>query len=197
MAERCKTSLAQQAEDKDLARVICAGCHGYGSSPEALQCAFCAGSPAGLCLQHRCSYCLGMGVTCPECRGMRMLTRGMGQMHQTSATREHATMVNTALGFCQHCMLPDADGHMLVNLPKQIETIRAYVANPHTVYWDMRHQADAEKAAYEQLMSETKPWRRDYTSQKSYAQVEDRKRRAEAAALNTIVPFPQRSIRHA
>lgn len=172
MSERLLTCLAKEAQDNDLPRILCAGCQGYGSAPESRDCAYCAGSPSGLCVQHRCDHCFGRGVVCPECRGQRFLTRGVGQMRQLTATREHATMVNTALAACKHCMEQTPDRGMRLNLTKELETIGLYIRDPHTAYWEMRHQADAERAAYDELMRETKPWRRSWSSPRSAATAE-------------------------
>jgi hypothetical protein len=156
------TPLARQAQSKYLHRLLCVGCNGMGGDPHAEDCPFCHASPSEWCHQHLCPICKGRGVVCPECRGMRFLTTGAGDMVPTmQATKEHRQMVNTATHHCPKCMHLIA-GKATLSTPREDDVIVAYIMDPHNAYWRVRDEQDGLRTQEEELSRQAKPWRKDW-----------------------------------
>jgi hypothetical protein len=163
------TPLARQAQSKLLARILCVGCAGIGGDPHASDCPFCKASPSGWCNQHRCTICAGRGVVCPECRGMRFHSSGHGDMVHTMTTKpNYQQSINNAVKHCPKCMHL-IDNKATLSLIREDDVIIAYIRDPHNAYWAVRDEQDRQRAEWEALTREAKPWRRDWGKQKKLA----------------------------
>jgi hypothetical protein len=164
---RSLTLLANRARNKELWRILCVGCAGVGGDPLSDTCPFCEASPSKWCHQHRCPICSGRGVVCPECRGMRFHSSGMGDMVPTNVRGpEYHQMVNLAIKHCPKCM-HTMDGKSSLSVTREADVIVAYIADPHNAYWSVRDEQDRQRAEWEAMTRETKPWRRDWGKQRA------------------------------
>ena len=77
-----RTGYARELPADD--RALCPSCHGtgaYGTRDDIMACAGCAanrtttfaGEERGYCASHQCRTCIGAGVVCPHCCGMRFV----------------------------------------------------------------------------------------------------------------------------
>lgn len=77
-----RTAMARGLPADD--RALCPSCHGtgaYGTGEDVTACPHCtanrtsafAGEERGYCDTHQCKTCIGAGVVCPHCSGMRFV----------------------------------------------------------------------------------------------------------------------------
>jgi hypothetical protein len=184
--QRSLAHLANVAQANDLPRLICLVCSGFGGSPMQQTCGYCQSDPAGWCRQHRCEGCFGRGVVCPECRGMRYLSGGVGQMTAHLTSKDGAIMHNSALQVCPKCMTLQ-DEVLRLNMAEETKVIHAYIADPHGPYWRIRDRMDADHAAWQATITEAKLWRQDFTTHRQAAK---QQRNAAAEALLDAIVLP-------
>ena len=182
---------AQGAQLPDDCRVKCEVCHGHGASSyyEMLACSSCTRGPHNIpCPIHSCRACIGSGMVCPTCRGMRFVRSSFFKM---TASAHDSTREITRCPVC-------CEGNN-VNIDRERDAIQKYLLKYRTWQADAaaRGEPFVEPTLARQLNEQAEQWRmqQEYASQDAERRRTRQKRhitrsRAVEARMTDLPPAP-------